>query len=167
MNKILSTGEILKMSPDELVQALMHGSRFEHSSPIPTPQSQVEILTKTCPTAAKKPGDTAILKGSASAGTPPYTIKLKKGSTVLAAFTNVPANTEKTYTYTIVEQDAPSVSLGMEVSDSCPSGAKTCSEVCSVDVERPGVGLGLAAVAAAVLLSSVAAIGLVWYKSRD
>lgn len=41
MNRILRSEDVLKMSQDELVKALMHGSRFEHVSTANTMQTDL------------------------------------------------------------------------------------------------------------------------------
>lgn len=94
----------------------------------------IEVLTKTCTKTTGVVGETITLKASGSAGTAPYIIVFKKDGVELTRFTGVPVGTEKTYAYTLVAADVGTRAFSAEISDSCPGGAKTCSESCSVTV---------------------------------
>lgn len=94
----------------------------------------IETMTATCSKTTATVGETITLRATGTGGTPNYTIVFKKGATVLATFSAVPAGTEKTTTYVLVAADVGTQVFSATITDSCPAGAKTCTESCSVTV---------------------------------
>ncbi len=86
-----------------------------------------------CPSESMSPGDVLELKASASGGTAPYTVNFKKGGSNLPSgtFYGITEGEIKTYQYTILSTDVPSVGLEAYVTDSCGTPV-SCSKSCIV-----------------------------------
>ncbi len=88
----------------------------------------------TCPTSVKQ-GESKTFVGVVTGGTPPYTIQFLRDGTVIAGPDTVDEGVAATYVHTFNETPG-NHTYSMEASDSCPSGAKTCSESCTINVTK-------------------------------
>lgn len=93
-----------------------------------------------CTTAIKNIGDVVTLTASGGTGTAPFTITFKRNGAVLpgGTFTGVPSGVSKSLSYTTVAADSPTVTISVDVTDSCTNpGPQTCSKQCIVNVAAP------------------------------
>lgn len=103
--------------------------------------ASIRTLAPTCP-GAKIVGQTVHLTSTPTGGTPGaagYTVEFRRGAlpgTPLpnGTFTGVSENTLKSIDYVLVPADSPSVTLSVNVTDNCPTGAKSNTESCVVTV---------------------------------
>ncbi len=99
--------------------------------------------TSGCPTSLKYENDIIHLSATPKDGIGPYSVafrkKIEETTTNLISYTDVPENTEKTYDYTLTNEDirtaySGTIDFSVFISDSCPTGAQTCSETCTIDI---------------------------------
>jgi len=131
MEKIINVNNnkyIIKSDTD-LTQEQLNNITSKLSCNNPT-----NILTKTCSRTSGKVGETVTLKATDTVGTPNYTITFKKDTTIIETHTNVPSETEKITTYTLVTGDIGIRKFSVIISDSCSTGSLTCEEYCDVTV---------------------------------
>jgi len=86
----------------------------------------------TCPASVKR-GETKTFVGVVTGGTPPYSVQFLCDGTVIAGPETVDEGVAATYVHTFNETPG-NHTYSMEASDSCPNGAKTCSESCTINV---------------------------------
>ena len=95
----------------------------------------------TCTTATKYSGDFVTLKATPKAGIGPYNVTFRKNSVDIpgAYYTGQPENVQITYNYQLTDEDirnalTGTIDLSVFISDSCPTGAKTCENTCTVTI---------------------------------
>ncbi len=103
---------------------------------------QIQHLAPTCPTAVRYVGEILVLTSNTTMGTSPYTYTfwaLPPGATTYITLGAI-NQLSNTVTYKLTSADVTTVSgiklrLGVDVTDSCPTGALTASESCTIDVK--------------------------------
>lgn len=92
--------------------------------------SGMRVMAPTCTVTTKNVGDTVTLAAAPSGGTAPYAVSFRKNG--------VQIGTASPTTYVIQAADAgTSITFSVTTTDSCPTGAKTCTEQCIISVPVP------------------------------
>ncbi len=101
-----------------------------------------------CPVSPKYSGSTVTLRATPRDGIGPYTVEFRKGgvdiipSSRLESLSNpilnAPENNDITRVYTLDDVDIASspgtIDFSVYITDSCPTGAKTCTETCTINI---------------------------------
>jgi hypothetical protein len=104
------------------------------------------IALEGCPSTPKYSGDTVTLKATPRDGIGPYYIEFRKDGIIIDPsrledldnpLSNVSENVEITRVFTLNDVDVAEASTGtidfsVYVSDSCPIGTKSCTEICTI-----------------------------------
>lgn len=108
----------------------------------------VNVFEPTCPTTPKYSGETVTLSATPKDGIGPYYVVFRKngitiGPSRLGDLSNpilsAPENILITRVYTLDDLDISSAPTGtidfsVYITDSCPTGAKTCTDVCTITI---------------------------------
>lgn len=101
-----------------------------------------------CVGTVKYEGNTVTLKATPRNGTGPYDVEFRKNGAAIASsrlagllnpIIDAPEDIEITRVYTLDNEDIRTASVStidfsVYISDSCPTGAKTCESICTVNI---------------------------------
>lgn len=93
------------------------------------------IVVTPCPTISMTPGDVLELANIVTGGTGPYNVKFQRNGIDISGgtFAGVTEGAKQTFNYTILSTDAPTITLGTVITDSCGT-PQSCSKTCTVSV---------------------------------
>lgn len=132
------------MAPDGTIYAGTDGTGSD-----PSGQSLVAFQSLVpCPIAPKYSGDTVTLYSTPNNGIEPYYVEFRKNGILIPSsrlqdqpnpIIDAPENILITRIYTLDDLDISSASSGIInfsvfISDSCPTGAHTCTETCALNI---------------------------------
>jgi len=139
----LDINQMQEMHIDQIVGLYRQGYRLSDNPMYNNPMSDspVGIGIKslgTCPTGGVvQKGSTKNIKVDVTtAGTPPYTFKVKRGDTEILTYTGGAADISKTWPYTFNEALGTYTYKGF-VTDSCAAGSRTSAEdTCTITLQE-------------------------------
>lgn len=136
MNKVLTIEQLKKMSQEEIIEAYKNGYRLEEKiEKVGCKECEntvLELGTVSCPSSLPKGIAKTVTLSLTTAGTPPYTYKFYADGVLKHTSPSI-SDTTHSFSYTF-DETAGSHTYKGEVTDSCPTGAKSDSSQCTITI---------------------------------